>query len=158
MNVNRNDSRINVRQIGLIFAATLVIPLAVGVFVDIVFGTVPMATLVLGFIAIPLSSLFVLRSTLSEFDRVIQEVAPLEDHDNTDDNVLDWDDGDKSWSGTGLFDDDPDDTGLYMVAEKNKLASASHAPASDGQNQVSSVDQVSPGDVSLGDDGGSKQK
>lgn len=116
MSATPNDThveatQIDVRRIAKLFALTVGVPLLIGVFTDVFFGTAPMATLVLGFIAIPLASILVLRSTLSEFDRVIAHVAPpLEPEQRRDD-------GDTSWIGTGLFEDDPQDSGLFLVAD-----------------------------------------
>ena len=106
-----HDTRIDVRQIAKLFAVTAGLPLLVGVLIDVFFGTSPMATIVLGFLAIPLASVLVLRSTLNEFDRVIAQVAPkpVDEHDLAD--------GDNSWAGTGLFEDDPQDLGLYLIAD-----------------------------------------
>lgn len=106
-----HDTRIDVRQIAKLFAVTAGLPLLVGVLIDVFFGTSPMATIVLGFLAIPLASVLVLRSTLNEFDRVIAQVAPkpVDEHDLAD--------GDSSWAGTGLFEDDPQDSGLYLIAD-----------------------------------------
>lgn len=111
MHTSRNNTRIDVRRIAKLFAVTVGLPLLVGVLTDVFFGTAPMATIVLGFLAIPLASILVLRSILSEFDRVIAQVAPkLEPEQRRDD-------GDDSWIGTGLFEDDPQDSALYLVAE-----------------------------------------
>ncbi len=106
-----HDTRIDVRQIAKLFAVTAGLPLLVGVLIDVFFGTSPMATIVLGFLAIPLASVLVLRSTLNEFDRVIAQVAPkpADEHDLAE--------GDSSWAGTGLFEDDPQDSGLYLIAD-----------------------------------------
>jgi hypothetical protein len=103
-------TRIDVRRIAKLLAITAGLPLIVGVLIDLFFGTSPMATIVLGFLAIPLASVLVLRTTLNEFDRVIAQVAPKP----ADEQTLD--DGDSSWAGTGLFEDDPLDSGLYLVA------------------------------------------
>ena len=111
MHTSRNNTRINVRRIAKFFAATVGLPLLTGIFIDVFFGTAPIATIVLGFVAIPLASVLVLRFTLSEFDRVIAQVAPkLEPEQRHND-------GDESWIGTGLFEDDPQDSGLFLVAD-----------------------------------------
>lgn len=133
------DARINVRQLSKTFLIALAIPLATGIFVDVAFDTTPMATIVLGFIAIPLTTFFVLRATLAEFDRVIEQVAPFEAEDGAGSGTealteMFPDDGDKSWSGTGLFDDDPSDRGLYVVAE-NPVVSLSADESPDRADQ-----------------------
>jgi len=111
MHTSHDNTRIDVRRIAKLFAVTVGIPLFTGIFIDVFFGTAPMATIVLGFVAIPLASVLVLRFTLSEFDRVIAQVAPkLEPEQRRYD-------GDDSWIGTGLFEDDPQDTGLFLVAD-----------------------------------------
>jgi len=121
-----HTTRIDVRRIAKLFAITALLPLLVGVLIDVVFATSPMATIVLGFLAIPLASVLVLRSTLGEFNRVIDQVAPKLELEQEEISAA----GVRSWEGTGLFEDDPQDSGLYLVAEpKPALGSIEASPA-----------------------------
>jgi len=55
-----------------------VLPLTILILVDFALGWTPLLTIVASVIFIPLSSIIVIRATLSELDRVIQAVAPVE--------------------------------------------------------------------------------
>jgi hypothetical protein len=70
--------RINIRRLTLGVLVSLVLPLVIVVLLDLNLGLTPLLTIVASVVLIPLSSIIVIRSVLSELDRVIQEVAPLE--------------------------------------------------------------------------------
>lgn len=57
---------------------SLVLPLAIAILLDFSLGSMPLITIGASIIFVPLSSLIVIRATLAELDRVIQQVAPLE--------------------------------------------------------------------------------
>ena len=122
-----NPIRIDVRRLVGLLVVTLAVPLLIGVLADVFLGTAPLATIVFGFIAIPLATVLVLRSTLSEFDRVIDQVAPRPRDDQARDE------GDSSWVGTGLFEDDPQDSGLYMAARSKPDAATPDAASGKAQ-------------------------
>ena len=69
--------RINIRRLTLGVLVSLVLPLVIVVLLDLNLGLTPLLTIVASVVLIPLSSVIVIRSVLSELDRVIQEVAPL---------------------------------------------------------------------------------
>jgi len=68
----------NVRRLAMNVLVSLVLPLTILILVDFALGWTPLLTIVASVIFIPLSSIIVIRATLSELDRVIQAVAPLE--------------------------------------------------------------------------------
>jgi hypothetical protein len=63
----------------IVYSAAIFGPLALGffveLFVDMDFSLVIMA----GFVSIPLAVFFVCRTALAEMERVVQQVAPLEE-------------------------------------------------------------------------------
>ena len=71
-------TRLNIRRLTISILVSLVLPLAIVVLLDLNLGLTPLLTIVASMILIPLSSIIVIRTVLSELDRVIQEVAPLE--------------------------------------------------------------------------------
>ncbi len=71
-------TRLNIRRLTISILVSLVLPLAIVVLLDLNFGLTPLLTIVASMILIPLSSIIVIRTVLSELDRVIQAVAPLE--------------------------------------------------------------------------------
>lgn len=73
-----NTSRLDTRRLFTILLFTLVIPVLLCVMIDMVFDISPLLTIVSSTICIPLASLLVIKTILSEFDKVIQEVAPEE--------------------------------------------------------------------------------
>jgi hypothetical protein len=68
----------NVRRLAMNVLVSLVLPLTILILVDFALGWTPLLTIVASVIFIPLSSIIVIRATLSELDRVIQAVAPVE--------------------------------------------------------------------------------
>ncbi len=55
---------------------TLVAPVFVALLLDLLLATLPLITMVVAVICIPLATFVVMRAALSELDRVIKEVAP----------------------------------------------------------------------------------
>ena len=55
---------------------SLFLPVMLAFGVDLLLGTLPLITMVVGIICIPLSTVLVVRSILAEFTRVIEVVAP----------------------------------------------------------------------------------
>ena len=68
--------RIDVRRLAKMLLLWELLPISIVVLIDFSAQTFPILTLAATLIIIPFSSFFVLRAALSEFDRVIQEVAP----------------------------------------------------------------------------------
>jgi len=73
-----NTSRLNARRLLMILMFSLILPVLVCVVIDILFDLMPLLTIISSTICIPLASLLIIKITLSEFDRVIQDVAPEE--------------------------------------------------------------------------------
>lgn len=69
-------TRIDVRRLVYLLIVTLLLPPLIGAGLDIYFGTVPFFTIGSGVLSIPLATFTVLRSTLTEFNRVVQILAP----------------------------------------------------------------------------------
>ena len=55
---------------------TLVFPVALAIAVDLLFGVLPIVTIVAALICIPLATIVVNRTLLAEMDRVVAMVAP----------------------------------------------------------------------------------
>lgn len=64
----------------------MIIPLVTSILIDILFGLLPWVTISASAIVIPLASVMVTRTALSEFDKVIQIVAPddVDEDDSTE--------------------------------------------------------------------------
>ena len=57
---------------------TLILPVALAMLIDRQLGWFPLVTIGASVIFIPLSTVVVIRATLAEFDRVIQQITPLD--------------------------------------------------------------------------------
>lgn len=68
--------RIDVRRAIKALLLTLVIPLAAAILIDVTTGLLPVLTIVGAVICIPLATIVVNRTVLTEFDRVLKIVAP----------------------------------------------------------------------------------
>ncbi len=75
--LQRDEVHLNIRRLALVFLLSTVLPLLVGVSIDIWLGTAPFATIIVGLISIPVSSIIVVRVTLAEFDLMIDKIAPV---------------------------------------------------------------------------------
>jgi len=71
-------TRLNIRRLTISILVSLVLPLVIVVLLDLNLGSTPLLTIVASLILIPISSIIVVRTVLSELDKVIQAVAPLE--------------------------------------------------------------------------------
>ena len=58
--------------------ASLLFPVLLALIVDAMLGTMPLATIVVSLVCIPLSTILVIRAVLAEMDRLIEVVAPQE--------------------------------------------------------------------------------
>jgi hypothetical protein len=79
-----NVMSLNIRRLISVLLLTTLAPLAIGVLIDVTCGTAPFATLIVGLLSIPIASVVVGWSTLSEFNALIQKIAPEEDPDRPD--------------------------------------------------------------------------
>ncbi len=70
--------RLDIGRLSKLFLFWALLPLSIGIALDIATGLLPFITIVTGIIFIPLASLFMTRATLSEFDRIIEQIAPEE--------------------------------------------------------------------------------
>jgi hypothetical protein len=71
-------THINSRRLAKGILLSLVSPLTIAFLLDLSLGWGPLLTIGASIIFIPLASVIVIRATLSELERVIQEVAPIE--------------------------------------------------------------------------------
>ncbi len=73
--------RIDLRRLTFVYAASILLPLLIGVvaelFIDASFSLVLLAA----FVSMPLVVFFVCRSALAEMERVVQIVAPPEENE-----------------------------------------------------------------------------
>lgn len=90
------SSHIDGRRLGISLFLTLVLPVGCALFLDFWLNTWPLLVMAVGLICIPLATIVVMRAALTELDRVIEEVAPLEheiDEITIDKTVVETDDG-----------------------------------------------------------------
>ncbi|HAJ35040.1 MAG TPA: hypothetical protein DCL15_05045 [Chloroflexi bacterium] len=80
--MDRQQAHVNWRQLTIRLLLTLIAPVGFALLLDWWLATLPLITMVIGLICIPLATAVVVRTALSELDRVIAEVAP-------DDQVVD---------------------------------------------------------------------
>ncbi len=80
--------RIDLRRLTVLLLVSLVSPLTALVVLDYATGWFPWLTIVASAICIPLSTVIVIRATLAEMDRVIQQVAPLEETNDQADSAV----------------------------------------------------------------------
>lgn len=73
-----STARMNVRYLGNTVLYSLILPLTIAVLLDLNLGWQPILTIGASLIFIPLASLIVIKATLAEFNRVIEQVAPVE--------------------------------------------------------------------------------
>lgn len=81
------SERINIWRLSQIFFISAVIPLLIGLGVDILFPSSISMLMVAGIVSIPIVAFVVSRAVLAEMERVIQLVAPFEPTD--DENASD---------------------------------------------------------------------
>ncbi|MEM7537929.1 MAG: hypothetical protein AAF639_37510 [Chloroflexota bacterium] len=73
------SNQIDVKLLIQYVLLTLVLPFAVAITIDLVFGFMPFFTIGAIIIFIPLSTVVVIRKSLMELNRVIDAVAPIEE-------------------------------------------------------------------------------
>ncbi len=73
-----DNTRINIQRLLMRLLITLLLPLALAVLADYSLGWMPWTTIGASLIFIPLSTIVVTRATLSELDKVIRQVTPVE--------------------------------------------------------------------------------
>lgn len=71
-------TRLNVRRMLTKLILLLILPVTLCICIDLLFDLMPLLTIVSSIICIPLASVVVIKTTLAEFDEVIQRVAPVE--------------------------------------------------------------------------------
>jgi F0F1-type ATP synthase assembly protein I len=70
------NTRVNVGRMTLVLLVTLIMPLIIGVCLDLLIDTSPWITVCMGIISLPFSAFFVVRQGKYEMERVIEAVAP----------------------------------------------------------------------------------
>ena len=65
----------------------LFFPVTLALMLDAMLGTMPLATMVVGLVCIPLSTVLVVHSVLAEMDRVIEIVAPATEDEVVNDSA-----------------------------------------------------------------------
>ena len=69
-------TRVNVRRMTLVLLVTLIMPLIIGVCLDLLIETFPWITVSMGIVSLPFSAFFVVRQGKYEMEQVIEAVAP----------------------------------------------------------------------------------
>lgn len=78
---------LNIRRLFKLVLLLLVMPLSISISLDIILDLLPWLTLIVSLISIPLASIVITRATLSELDKVIQQVAPKLPDDLSDEEA-----------------------------------------------------------------------
>ncbi len=68
--------RINVWRLGRNVILALILPVSLAIVVDMIVGLWPIVTLIVASFAFPIAGIVVIRSTMQELRRVIQELEP----------------------------------------------------------------------------------
>ena len=69
-------ARINVRRLSYLLLVCLILPVLMGLLLDILLETTPLFTVSAGLFCIAVASVVVIRTATLEFNRVADEVAP----------------------------------------------------------------------------------
>jgi hypothetical protein len=70
--------RMNTRKLTLLLVFGLLLPVSSALAVDLFLGSLPVVSIVAVVICFPVAAILISRTALSELDRVIQVVAPIE--------------------------------------------------------------------------------
>ncbi len=68
--------RVNVGRMTLVLLVTLIMPLIIGVCLDLLIESTPWITVGMSILSLPISAFFVVRQGKYEMERVIEAVAP----------------------------------------------------------------------------------
>lgn len=82
--MNGKQAHVDWRQLTIRLLLTLIAPVGAALMLDWWLATLPFITMIVGLLCIPLATVVVVRTALSELDRVIAAVAP--DDQEVDDN------------------------------------------------------------------------
>lgn len=74
--MGEKQAHIDWRRLTIRLVSTLIAPITLALILDWWLMTLPLTTMVVGLICIPLATIVVVRMALTELDRVIAEVAP----------------------------------------------------------------------------------
>lgn len=74
--MEQKQAHVDWRQLSIRLLLTLIAPVGFALVLDWWLATMPLITMMVGLICIPLATIVVVRTALSELDRVIAEVAP----------------------------------------------------------------------------------
>ncbi len=69
-------TRIHMGRMALVLLVTLLMPLIIGVLLDLLLETSPWITVTMAIVSLPISAFFVVRQGLSEMQQVIDTTAP----------------------------------------------------------------------------------
>ncbi len=69
-------TRINAFRLFLLLLVCLILPVLMGLLLDILLETTPLITLLVGLFSITLAAVVVVRTATREFERIAQQVAP----------------------------------------------------------------------------------
>jgi len=70
------QTRVDWRRLTKWLLATLIVPVVLAILLDLLIATLPILTLIMSLICIPVATIFVGRAILSEMDRVLTVLAP----------------------------------------------------------------------------------
>ncbi len=72
------QAHVDWQQLSIRLLLSLIAPVSFALILDWWLATLPLITMIVGLICIPIATVVVVRTALSELDRVIAEVAPLD--------------------------------------------------------------------------------
>lgn len=70
------QAHVDWQQLSIRLLLTLIVPVSFALLLDWLLATLPVITMIVGLVCIPLATVVVVRTALRELDRVIAEVAP----------------------------------------------------------------------------------
>lgn len=70
------NRRVHIGRMSFVLLVTLILPLIIGVLLDLLIETLPWITVSMAVVSLPIAAFFVVRQGLWEMSRVIDDVAP----------------------------------------------------------------------------------
>lgn len=70
------NRRVHIGRMSFVLLVTLILPLIIGVLLDLLIETLPWITVAMAVVSLPIAAFFVVRQGLWEMSRVIDDAAP----------------------------------------------------------------------------------
>lgn len=70
------SARVDVARLTKLLFLCFILPVLIGLSLDLLLGLTPLLTFIVGVLSIVLSTFVVVRAAVAEFDRVVHELAP----------------------------------------------------------------------------------